>query len=71
MALRIDATSTSLAGLQLAQSRLGDDAERIASDPTDVSSIVDLSVEKAAFAANATVLRVEDETEQHLIDVLA
>jgi predicted nucleotidyltransferase len=63
--------SSSLAGLQLAQARLGGDAARIASDPANLDAIVDVGVQRNAFDANLVTLRAEDEDEGRLVDLLA
>jgi hypothetical protein len=56
-----------------AASRFDDAAERVATGSADLASdLVDATVAApAAFALNATVLRVADETQKALIDVLA
>jgi hypothetical protein len=71
MGLGVAPMSSSLAGLQRAQGRLGADAARIANDPTDLDAIVDVSVQRNAFDANAVALRAADETESRLVDLLA
>jgi hypothetical protein len=56
-----------------AAARFDDAAERVATGSADpASDLVDATITApAAFALNATVLRVADETQKSLIDVLA
>ena len=66
-----DALGFALEGLNKARTRMAEDAQTIAEDPWDIDAIVDLQLQKHAFAANAVVLRTIDETHRTLLDALA
>ncbi len=64
-----------LQGLQAASKEVADKAERISNsfvsgeDPT--SDIVDLKQAEHAFKANAKILKVADQLDQDVLDILA
>ena len=67
------ATASAAWGMEAAAARFNGAAERVATGSADVATdLVDATITApAAFALNATVLRVADETQKSLIDVLA
>ena len=67
------ATASAAWGMGAASARFDAAATRVATGATDLASdLVDATITApAAFALNATVLRVADETQKSLIDVLA
>ena len=69
----LPATAAAAWGMGAASTRFDAAATRVASGSADLASdMVDATITApAAFALNATVLRVADETRKSLIDVLA
>jgi precorrin-6x reductase len=65
------AYSMAVAGILSAGHALDEDAARVAADPTDISALVDSTVQPYAVAANAAALRAARETDQHLFDAWA
>jgi hypothetical protein len=67
------ATASAVWGMGAAATRFDAAADRVATGSADLASdLVDATITApAAFALNATVLRVADETQKSLIDILA
>jgi hypothetical protein len=65
------ALTTSASGMQAAEARADSDASSIATNGPDVSSIVDLDVQKDTYSALATVIRATDEMTATTVDLLA
>lgn len=67
------AYSAALQGVQKAQQEMVGAAERIASGDLDTlpESFQQLMIAELSFAANLKVLSVLDETERHLLDIIA
>ena len=67
---RPDVVTSALAGMQQAQARMADDADRISKDPSDVEAIADVQTQPYAYAADATVLRSYDNAQLSLLNML-
>jgi hypothetical protein len=67
------ATASAAWGMNAAATRFNGAADRVATGSADLATdLVDATITApAAFALNATVLRVADETQKSLIDILA
>jgi flagellar basal body rod protein FlgC len=65
------ALAVSASGLQAAQARAASDASTIAANGPDVSSMVDLDVQKDTYRALAVVIRASDEMTATAVDLLA
>jgi hypothetical protein len=65
------ALATAASGMQSAQARADSDASSIATNGPDVSSMVDLDVQKDTYSALASVIRTTDEMSASTIDLLA
>ena len=58
-------------GIGAARLRQADDAARLAGDPGDVEALVGIESERLGVAAMARAIRIVDDTERSLLDVLA
>jgi len=58
-------------GLQAAEARADADVSTIATNGPDVSSMVDLGVQKNTFSALATIIRTTDEMTATTVNLLA
>jgi hypothetical protein len=65
------ALAVSASGMQAAQARAAGDASSIAVNGPDVSSMVDLDVQKDTYSALAVVIRASDEMTATAVDLLA
>jgi hypothetical protein len=65
------ALTTAASGMQSAEARADSDASSIATNGPDVSSMVDLDVQKDTYSALASVIRTTDEMSASTIDLLA
>ena len=65
------ALETAAGGMQSAEARADGDASSIATNGPDVSSIVDLDVQKDTYSALAIVIRTSDEMSATTVDLLA
>jgi hypothetical protein len=65
------ALATAASGMQTAEARADSDASSIATNGPDVSSIVDLDVQKDTYSALASMIRTTDEMTANTIDLLA
>lgn len=67
----MSAYSMAVSGILTASHSLDEDAARVAADPTDLTALVDSTVQPYAVAANAAVLRAAHEADQYLFDAWA
>ncbi len=65
------ALAVSASGMQAAEARAAGDASTIAASGPDVSSMVDLDVQKDTYSALAVVIRASDEMTATAVDLLA
>jgi hypothetical protein len=65
------ALAVSASGMQAAEARAAGDASTIAANGSDVSSMVDLDVQKDTYSALAVVIRASDEMTATAVDLLA
>jgi flagellar basal body rod protein FlgC len=74
--MEIGATShsamlTARDGLSNIQTRVADDAGKLAGGDLDPAVVVDLKVDKLAFSANVAVIQASDSMTKKLLDTLA
>ena len=58
-------------GIQAAQQRFLGASERLIEDPSDVDAILETKIAESEVATAVKVLKVQDEIEKSLLDILA
>ena len=61
---------TAVQGLQRAEAQFGQAARNIVERPLDVQDVADLKIAEVAFKANAQVVKVAQDMNDHLLDIL-
>ncbi len=61
---------TAVQGLQRAEAQAGQAARNIVERPLDVQDVADLKIAEVAFKANAQVVKVAQDMNDHLLDIL-
>ncbi len=65
-----DILQTAVQGLRRAEAQAGQAARNIVERPLDVQDVADLKIAEVAFKANAQVVKVAQDMNDHLLDIL-
>ena len=65
-----DILQTAVQGLRRAEAQAGQAARNIVECPLDVQDVADLKIAEVAFKANAQVVKVAQDMNDHLLDIL-